>query len=448
MHQKNTFAIVGGGIAGLSTAYQLTQLQPDAQITVFEKGTTASYNASSDDIGRASLSGSPARTIRLTGATEGAGQWNVRETKAMLDALQADMQTDPASYPGLEGKKLFHPQPTVIIGPDKDDALYKKSVETIKSSGASYEETNGADLKNRFPNLYKTLPDSAAALIEAPASANNLAGVAGLIDIESTLKALSAYLKKRGATIRSGETVTSVDQGTGHAIVTTPTQAHVFEKAVIAPGQWIESLVDTKKHGIELRYDRLVILDIDLKAMGLETKGIPFTKGLKPEGGKGSMYSYLPDATAGHLKFIPAASMSSVPNAASLKTAITEAEKEAALSAAAVVLQVDKELVRQHATPSLCAFTSPRLKENPLVAQLSEDITLTGIDSSSTARTSGGLGKIAASLALGREEPYPGTYEKFGIKAHHALLSQTPEVSSTSMIQRLMNSIQQTLGFQ
>ncbi len=445
MPDKNTYAVIGGGLAGLTTAYQLSELQPGAHITLFEKGTGASYNAGNDTEGRASLSSSPARTIRLSG-TEGPAQWAVRETKAMLDLLQAEMQADPASYPGLEGKKLFYPQPAVTVAPDTADPTYQKHLASLQPSGAAYEETDGATLKARFPNLYKTLADSAAVLIESSPGPTNMAGVAGLIDVESTLKALTFNLRKKGVSLRSGETVTAVTQAEGSATVTTSGGTSSFSKAIIAPGQWIESLVNTKDHGIELRYDRAIILDINLKAMGLETTGIPFTKGLKPEGGTGSMYSYMPDAAEGRLKFIPAASMTSVTDAALLKLPVTEAEKDAALSAAAILFQAGKEKVSQHATASVCAFTSPRVKENPLITKLSEDITLTGLDSSSTARTSAGLGKITASLALGREEPFPGAYEKYSLDAHKALVAQSPQIAPGSAIERMLSDIRQTLG--
>lgn len=446
MTEKKSYAVIGGGLAGLSSAYHMAQLNPEARITVFEKGTADTYNASSDNVGRASLSASPARTMRYTGATAGAGQWVVQETKAMLDTLQSDMQADPASYPGLENKKLLTPQPTVIIGPSKEDAFYCKSLETITSSGATFEEIDGATLKSRFPGLYNTLSDNAAALVEAPASTQNPSGVAGIIDVESTLKALSTYLKKKGVDMRNGEQVLSVSEGNGNAIVTTAAQPHTYDSAIIAPGQWIENLVDTKQHGIEIRYDRVVVLDIDLKGLGIETKALPFTKGLSPKGGKGSMYSFLPNAGEGRLKFVPAATMRSVEKPADLKSPITSAETEAAIAAAAIVLQVDPERLKQHASASLCAYTCPKVKENPLIAKLSDHIILNGLDSSGSARTSGGLGKIAASLSLGRDEPYADTYEKYNLAAHKALVQETPQITPQSTVQRVIHSIQYTLG--
>lgn len=445
MHDRN-YAVIGGGLAGLSSAFQLTRIAPDARITVYDKGTAASYDAGSDTIGRASLSASPARTIRLSGASAGANQWLVQETRAMLEALQADMRADPAAYPGLEGKTLLTPQPAVTIGADRDDALYTRSLDSLKSSGAAYEELDGATLKGRYPHLYRTLPDTAAVLVESPAGPDNAAGVSGVMDVQSTLKALTCYLKKRGADIRYGETVTEVDQGSGHAVVATAKEVRVYEKAIVAPGQWLESVIETPNHGIRLRYDRVVVLDIDLKALGLESRDLPFTKGLAPEGGRGSMYSFLPDPGAGRLKFIPAATVKTVPDAASLKSPLTEEEVTTAVNAAAVVLQVDPEELRKQAYASLCAYTCPKYKENPLVAPLSDNVVVNALDSSGSARTSGGLGRIAASLALGLEEPYPGIYMKHSLEAHHDLVREQPEIKRESVLTRILTTLKQAIG--
>ncbi|MBY0406447.1 MAG: FAD-binding oxidoreductase [Rickettsiales bacterium] len=447
MTEPRNVAVIGGGLAGLSTAYQLSQLAPQARITLFEKGGPETYSPASDSVGRASLSASPARIIRYTGGSPGAGQWAVQETKAMLDTLQADMQADPATYGELSGKKLLTPQASVIISPSREDLTYCKNVEALKSAGAAYEEIDGATLKGRFPNLYASVPDNAAVLVESPAGPENAAGVSAAMDVESTLKALILYLGKRGADIRLGQPVQSVVEGNEQAVITTAQGAQAFDQAVVAPGQWMQSLVNAEDHGIKLRYDRVVLLDIDMKALGLETSALPMTKGLNAGGEKASLYTFRPDAAEGHVKFIPAGTTRSVATQAELKAPLTEEEIDKALTTAAAVLNVDMEKLRAATTASTCAYTAPKVKENPLVARLSEHITVNGIDSSSTARTSGGLGKIAASLAAGREEPYPETFTKYGLEAHRQLVAESPEISQGGSMQRLWRNMQISMGF-
>lgn len=446
MSDSKQIAIVGGGIAGLSTAYQLLTLDPSVKVTVLERGNKESYTSTQDTTHRASLGASPARVIRLTGASPGAGISAVQETKAMLDALQADIDANPAAYEGLAGKKLHTPESAVIIAATRDDATYAKALASMQASQAAHEEISGAELKQKFPGLYEKVADTAVVLHELPASPDNPNGLSGIMDIESTLKALTTFIARKGGKVLTGQAVQSVKEDIVGVTIRTPAGEQRFDEAVLAPGQWIGGLVDMKKHDIALRHDRVIVLDVDTKALGIESASIPFTKGLAPAGGKVGMYSFRPDSTEGHAKIIPAATTRSVSSAQELRAPVTDGELSTAIYAASKALGVDPDLLRMHSTASACAYTSPKTKENPLVDKISQHITINGVDSSSTARTSGGLGKIAASHALNMPEPYQGAFEKYSIEAHQQLAATAPTVEQGSMIQRVYAALQQAIG--
>lgn len=446
-------AVIGGGLAGLSSAFALTQADPSATITVFEQGSPQSYNAGNDDVNRASVNASPARIMRMTGATDDIKRSMVRDTKAMIDTLQSDIQAHPEKYDDTSKQPLFTPQASVTILPNSNDAKYHKAVKSLQEGNVAFEELTGAELKQRHPKLYQQLDDTAAVIYESPANEANPNGVAGIMNTPAILSALKGYIESHGGEVRMGQTVTNVKQhddaehdAKGVHITTTKDATH-FDKAIIAPGQWIEQLVDTDKHDIQVRYDRVVQLKIDLKALGLTDGDIPLTKGLNPEAGKNSLYSFTTNPAAdGQAKFISANTTKTVKDLEELRAPVSAEELEKSLSAAAKTLNIEPETLRPHVQAYTCAYTSPKVHENQLVDKIEQDVTLNALDSSATARISGGLGKIAAAHALGLDEPYKCANNKYSLDAHHELINQDFEVKQDSIISRLINTVKQSLG--
>ncbi len=410
MTPPHNIAIVGGGIAGLATAYQLLQKNPTLTIDLFEKGSADSYEAGKDNSHRASLGASTARTMRLMGAAKGVGQWNVRETLAMLERLQAD-----------SGNTLFKPQASAFLGKPLGDPAYDKSKQSLIDAEVEFQEWIGKDAKIRWPGFYNTLPDEARLLVEDPYHPDhNPNGAALVINQEKLMQTLKTYLQDHGVTFHFSSTIKKVEQRDDKSVLTLADGSeHTADQSIIAPGQWIGELVDTKKHGIETRLTRVVYAQIDMQALGYQPNGFPFSKGFVPSGGEGSAYGFNADPKSPILKFLPAATSRTADSVDALHAPITDEEKDAALTAASIRFGIDKDRLREHTSFGTCAYTNPKIGEKALVARLDDTTTLIGLDSSGTARTIGGMAAIAAHLALGLPEPEKGSYDAFSLEAHH-----------------------------
>ncbi|MBY0356235.1 MAG: FAD-dependent oxidoreductase, partial [Rickettsiales bacterium] len=281
--EKNTrYAIVGGGIAGLATAYQLQKkLASESQyghpvtIDVFEKGSAESYHAG-ESAKRASLGESPARTMRMSG-----GAFNVRATKAMIDDLQQFLDTATENGQlaalGLEafkGRQLFQPVENIYIGKadelTNESSKYATNKAAFAKTNTLIEEISGLELKQRYRgtqnatgdtprSIYENIADDAAVLIEkAYDPVSNPEGVSGVMDYEAILNVLVAKLRNHPtvpALIHFGHQVTPARldakqayQETADGMVTlqiADTQQPLekitqsFDKLIIAPGEAI-----------------------------------------------------------------------------------------------------------------------------------------------------------------------------------------------------------------
>jgi glycine/D-amino acid oxidase-like deaminating enzyme len=263
------------------------------------------------------------------------------------------------------------------------------------------------------------------AVVEEPAGPQNPNGIAGVMDVEAVMRMLQAKLERRGVEFRYGEGVTLLKESENDVEIRTPNTVIRSDHAILAPGQWLEQIVDdkgrsiTRNHHIQPRYDRVVVADIDFHALKRPTQGIPFTKGFAPPGGDGTFYSHEADSKNGRVKYFAKTSTRSVESVAALQRPVSEEEKEVALKAASIRFGIDEKELAKHTLFSTCAYVSPKIGEKPLVAALGKHLTFIGLDSSGMARTSAGMGKIAASLAMGRQEPHPGAYDAFGLAAHY-----------------------------
>jgi glycine/D-amino acid oxidase-like deaminating enzyme len=418
-------AIIGGGLAGLSTAYHILREQPDIRLVVYEAGSEQSYTSADDHSGRASLGASAARVIRYTGARDELDQWLVRKTTGMLRELGADAQRS-----GQKPEKLFYPEASVTVVRDPKSTKYTETIDSLKRAGADYSEVRGSDLKRRFPGLYRAIPDNAYAVVEEPASARR--EVAGVMDTQATLAALRRYITARGGAIRYGSEIKTIGSVGGKAVVQSDAAREVYDKVIVATGARLGALVDESRYGISRITERVAVMDIDLRAAGVEMKTIPFSRGDVPKGAEGSLYSASPNSADGRVKFLPKILQKVMPVEA-LHQPLREEEKNQALAAAGMRLNMNPESLRPHVRWSSCVYTLPAKGENPLVAKLDDTLMVHALDSSSSARRIGGLSKIAAAMALGLKEPFAGAYERFGMAAHRRVLEGKPACPDEAM---------------
>lgn len=426
MANEMNIAVVGGGLAGLATAYQILRKNPGVKLVVYERGSEESYKAQSDDSNRASLGASPARAVRLSGATEELDVWLVEKTLGMIRNLEKEIAANPKEYDDLQGIRLFYPEASVTLSVDKSAGKYAHALELLKKENVPYSEIRGRELKHRFPGVYNSVPDDTFVLVEEPADGKN--AVSGLIDSQQLMHALRHYIKAHGGEIRYGEEVKRVADIGGKAVVSSSTSGEAsYDKAVVAPGQALHSVLDTEKLGIRTRHERVVVMDIDLKAMGAKLSSVPLTRGDYPPGGAGSVYSFMPDSKQGHVKFLAKDTTKTLPYN-QLHQPVSDAEKELALKAASARFNIPVEALAPHVSWSHCVYTYPEKGKGALVGQVSDHIVVNAVDSSSSARRIGGLGKIAAALVMEKREPFKGSYAQFGLEAHHRIVQGLPAV--------------------
>lgn len=440
--RQDDLAIIGGGLAGLMSAFQANAMNPSLDITVYERGSEQSYNSQNDNSQRASLSASPSRTIRFTGEESPGDMWRVQETRRVIEQLQAELDAHPEDYPGLAGKQLMRPQPSVSISDIAHASKHEKMLANFRERNIPVTELNGAQLKQRFPGLYNQVADDANVIVQEGAIPGNDRSVSAVMDVEAIMQLMKACLSRRGVTFRhsvQADYVQNLPRGVeiGLAGGETVRAKHV----ILAPGQWLESIKDkagnslTRSAGIQPRYDRVLVMDIDAKALGLPSSEIPFTKDGTAGNGKGTFYSHQPDPASGHIKYMPAMFLKSVSSTAELHAPISDREIDMALDVAAKRFGVNKELLRSHTKFSSCAYTSPAKKEAVIAAPLDTNITLLGLDSSSLARSSAGYGAIAASIALSRPEPYAGAFNSCSLQKHQQVLASPPVIEEPADVE-------------
>ncbi len=141
---ESDIAIIGGGIAGLSTAYWLHKQDPNLRLSVIEKGALGS-GATGRNAGFITC-GSVEHFNRLVG-THGPDLalkiWHFSETNLQL--LREEILDDSSVDIGFENKGSFSLASTL----DEFEEL-KKSYSLMKGMGISVEVLTDRDIKNRL----------------------------------------------------------------------------------------------------------------------------------------------------------------------------------------------------------------------------------------------------------------------------------------------------------
>ncbi|MEL6299638.1 MAG: FAD-dependent oxidoreductase [Pseudomonadota bacterium] len=199
--------IVGGGIAGLATAWGLRRR--GAQVTLFEQGPIPNPLAASGDrhrIIRRGYAGQDgyARTIEDAFAAWGE-LW--RDTGA--DGLEETGVLCVSQFPGDEGADY-------IAGYDR--------------LGVAYDALDGRAAAERYPFLDADGVDRAAFVADG-----------GVLACETIAAALSAWLAREGCALHPHTAVETVDRET--ATVRAGGKDHRFDAVVIAAGAWTPRLL-------------------------------------------------------------------------------------------------------------------------------------------------------------------------------------------------------------
>jgi len=202
-------AVVGAGIAGLSTAWSLNKRGHD--VTLFEQAPQIPnpYAASGDQH----------RIIRRAyGAADGYAR-TITEAFEAWDELWVDL-----------GKRHYAPCGVLGISQTEGDEGEEYRV-GLDRTGSPYELYDAAEARRRYPFVdpatirYAYLSPEGGALFPARIAA-------GMVRLQ----------RERGVTLREGATVTSVDPDTGR-IGLASGEAENFDRIVVSSGAWVLKLL-------------------------------------------------------------------------------------------------------------------------------------------------------------------------------------------------------------
>lgn len=202
--QKAEVVVVGGGVIGCATAYQLAR--DGHRVTLLEQ-----FAAGHD---RASSHG-PTRIIRL--AYDGADYVALaRASYALWHELEA-----------ATGETLMVQTGGLDLG--SADALAMDGIrDTYRETGVPFEELDRDEIAHRFPQF--NLPDETVGLYQADYS---------LLAADRCVQALVAQAVAHGAVIREGVRVTTVNPDGDGVAVETSEGAILADRVVLAAGSWI-----------------------------------------------------------------------------------------------------------------------------------------------------------------------------------------------------------------
>ncbi len=209
MHQAVNVVIVGAGINGLCTAWQLAQEFDGADILVIDRFPSGHSRGSSHG------------EERITRSSYESAHW----VAAMLRA-QAEL------WPALEeavGVPLVHPGPAVFWGPESGPL--PAYAEAVRVAGARVEELDVADARARFPHM--AFPDAERVLVDHHA---------GVIAAAQAMRNLEAWLDGHGVRRVVGDVV-ALEEDAGGVTVRTDTGTLRCAAVIVCAGPFVARLV-------------------------------------------------------------------------------------------------------------------------------------------------------------------------------------------------------------
>jgi len=173
MH-KTDVAIIGGGILGLATAYQLLQAEPDTQVVVLEKEEAVAQHQTGRNSG-----------VLHSGIYYKPGSLKATNCRAGKDAMVAFCEAESIPY-DICGK--------VIVATDASELpTLRMILERGKSNGVDCRLIGAAELREIEPHA------AGIQAIHVPET--------GIVDYTAVCKRLAEWIAERGATVRTGARV-------------------------------------------------------------------------------------------------------------------------------------------------------------------------------------------------------------------------------------------------
>ncbi len=218
------YAVVGGGIIGTAVARRLLQLRPDAQVTLLEKEDHLAAH----------------QTGRNSGVVHAGLYYEPGSLKALLCRRGVGLLKDFCAEKGLAYDEIGK----VLVALDAEEQKRLDAIaERARANGVpGIRIIDRAELKELEPHV------TGIAGLHSPTTA--------IVDYAGITRALAADAEARGATIRTGFTVTGLEHTTGG-----PT-----EEVVVREASGEEIVVDEVVLCAGLQVDRLAELAGDVHA--------------------------------------------------------------------------------------------------------------------------------------------------------------------------------------
>lgn len=196
------FVVVGGGIVGLATAYQLTQKYPDAKLALLEKESQVAQHQSGRNSG-----------VLHSGIYYKPGSLKARTCRTGKVLMEQFCDEQQIAYERC-GK--------IIVALDGDeesrlDAIHERG----QANGIQCTKIDAAQIRELEPH------SAGVAALHVPES--------GIVDYPAVCQRLAAILRERGHAVELGQRVESIKRDGKTVIIKTP-QAQYFARFLVTCG--------------------------------------------------------------------------------------------------------------------------------------------------------------------------------------------------------------------
>ena len=216
------FAIIGGGILGLATAYRLVQERPGARLVLIEKEQRLAHH----------------QTGHNSGVIHAGVYYTPGSLKAKLCKEGAERTVAFCEEKGIKYERCGK----LIVATDAPETQRLKALEErVIANGLAYENVSTDRLREIEPNV----AGAAAMLVHAT----------GIVNYTDICNSMADVIREAGSEIRLGEAVTGIRESDSEIVVETDRGEAIARTAIVCAG---------------LQGDRLAMLagiDIDFRVL-------------------------------------------------------------------------------------------------------------------------------------------------------------------------------------